>query len=285
MRISIETTDACNLFCSACKSPHGTNFMSQERFETIASKLKKNVTHLGLHWRGEPCLHPRLPEIAESACDMGFKPWLSTNTAVPNLNDPDYVQRLLDNLDWVEFCVDGYDEPTVKAYRVGARWKTVKQNLETLRDIEAKCVKKMRVLMFRYNDGKEDVYREMAKKYRMNQLIFAAPLMGLQETFSKTHAQKWLPPTKKYQRYKNVGSEWRRVTGRCKPNPIVSVHGTVHPCCLDWELEHSLGNLETDSLNSIMAKYRRVAPTMGSQKMCELCCLPAQRVNFMEKII
>ena len=285
MRTSIEITDACNLFCSACKTPHGTNFMSPETFEKIASKLVRNVTQLGLHWRGEPCLHPNLPQIAEIAKDMGFKPWLSTNTAVPNLSDPDYVQKFLDNMDWVEFCVDGYDEHTVAEYRVGANWETVKRNLETIRDIDTNCFKKMRVLMFKYNDGKEPIYRKMAKEYHMNQLIFATPLIGLGETISQADADRWLSATKKYQRYKNVGGTWHRITGKCKPNPIISVHGTVHPCCLDWELEHSLGNLKTENLSTIMNRYRKIAPTMGSQKMCELCCLPVQRVNFMEKII
>jgi len=285
VRISIETTDACNLFCSACKTPHGNNFMSPETFKEIASKLVRNVTQLGLHWRGEPCLHPNLPQIAEIANSMGFKPWLSTNTAVPNLSKPRYVQRLLDNMDWAEFCVDGYDEHTVAEYRVGANWETVKRNLETLRDIDTDCVKKMRVLMFRYNDGKESIYREMAREYRMDQLIFATPLMGLGATMSQADADRWLSATKKYQRYKNVGDTWHKMIGGCRPNPIISVHGTVHPCCLDWELEHSLGNLKTESLSIIMNRYRKIAPTMGTQKMCKLCCLPAQRVNFMEKII
>jgi len=285
MITSIETTDACNLFCFACKTPHGNNFMSPETFEEIASKLVRDVTKLGLHWRGEPCLHPQLPKIAEIANTMGFKPWLSTNTAVPNLSKPRYVQRLLDNVDWMEFCVDGYDEHTVAKYRVGANWETVKRNLETLRDIDTDCVKKMRVLMFKYNDGKEHHYRKMAKEYCMDQLIFATPLIGLGKTMSQADADRWLSATKKYQRYKKVDNTWYKMIGRCNPNPIISVHGTVHPCCLDWELEHSLGNLKTENLNTIMNRYRKIAPTMGTQKMCELCCIPNQRVNFIEKII
>lgn len=283
--VSIETTDACNLFCSACMTPHGDNFMEPEDFKELTTKLVGHITHLGLHWRGEPCLHPYLPEIAQTAVSLGFKPWISTNTAVPNLQDEEYVTRLFNALDWAEFCVDGYDEKTVSIYRVGAKWGTVRRNLETVARVKTKCVKKMRVLMFKYNDGKEDVYREMAKKYGMDQLIFARPLLGLEETISTATADRLLSSNKKYQRYAKRNGAWHRITGKCNPNPIISVHGTVHPCCLDWKLEHVLGNLFDETWRSIIGKYRKVVPQLGKQKMCELCCIPSQRVNFMEKII
>lgn len=285
-RTSIEVTDACNLFCSACKTPHGNNFMTPETFTALAVKLRGHITHLALHWRGEPCLHPLLPELAQISREHGFSTWLSTNTAVPNLSKHDYVKRLLDNLDWIEICVDGYDEDTAGRYRVGANWKQIKSNLETISNVETDCAKTMRVLMFRYNDGKEDIYREMAKKYAMDELIFAQPLIGLKETINRDEANEWLSANPKYQRYHQRGDIWRRSTGRCGPNPIISVHGTVHPCGLDWELKHPIGNLLTEKRwENILTKYRNVAPQLGTQEMCELCCIPGQNISFREKII
>ncbi len=285
-RTSIEVTDACTLFCGACKTPHGNNFMTLDAFTLLAEKLKGHISHLALHWRGEPCLHPLLPELAEIANNLSLNPWLSTNMAVPNLSNPDYVKKLLGNLNWIEICVDGYDEETAGKYRVGASWTQIKNNLQTIRNVETECPKTMRVLMFKYNDGKEDIYREMAETYGMDELIFVQPLIGLKETINRSQAEEWLSDNPKYQRYHKSGERWVRSTGRCNPNPIISVHGTVHPCGLDWGLEYPVGNLATEKRwANILKKYNVMAPTLGSQKMCELCCIPGQRISFKEKII
>ena len=284
-RTSIEVTDACNLFCASCKSPHGKNFISVEKFTKITEALVGHVIHLGLHWRGEPALHPQLPRLARVAKEHGFKPWFSTNTAVPNLSNATYMQSLLDSVNWGEFCVDGYDENTAGKYRVGANWSLITRNLSTISEIKTECTKKMRVLMFKYNDGKEGAYRKIAKKYNMDELIFARPLIGLGEVINNSMAEEWLSTNENYQRYHMKKGKWRRITGPCNANPIISVHGTVHPCCLDWELAHPLGNLTTETWVNIMNKYRKLRPRLGTQKMCELCCSPAQKVNFMEKII
>ncbi len=285
-RTSIEVTDACNLFCGSCKTPHGNNFMTLDGFTILAEKLKGHISHLSLHWRGEPCLHPLLPELAEIANNLNLKPWLSTNMSVPNLSKTDYVKKLLDNLNWIEICVDGYDEATASKYRVGAKWTHIKNNLQTIRNIETDCLKVMRVLMFRYNDGKEDIYREMAQTYGMDEIIFAAPIIGLGETINREQVDEWLSDTPKYQRYHKAGEDWGRSTGRCGPNPIISVHGTVHPCGLDWGLEHPVGNLITEKRwDNILKRYRTMVPKLGFQEMCKLCCVPGQRISFKEKII
>jgi len=284
VRVNIETTDACNLHCSACMTPHGTNFMTVKDFSLIADKLVGSVGGLGLHWRGEPCLHPRLPEIAETAKEKGFKPWLSTNTAVPNLSKHEYVEKLLNNLDWIEFCVDGYDEDTTPMYRVGASWNTIRRNLQTISEVDGTCLKKMRVLMFKWNEGKENVYRSIAREAGMDVILFATPLIGLGKTITHAEAEKFLPQTRRYQRYTLKNKVWTRNTGPCRPNPIVSVHGGVYPCCLDWKLQHPLGNLKKEPWMQIMAKYVKMRPVLGRQEMCKLCCIPRQKIDFREKI-
>jgi len=284
-RTSIEVTDACNLFCSSCKSPHGRRFISIGDFRRMARKLAGHIDGLGLHWRGEPCLHPSLPKLAETANGLGLNPWLSTNTAVHNLSKPDYVRPLLDNLKWMEICVDGYDAETAGKYRVGAKWSLIEKNLQTLSLFDSDCVKVMRVLCFKYNDGKENIYRDMARKYNMDEIVFATPLIGLGETITAQMAEEWLSTTRRYQRYTQRGGKWFRRTGECYANPIISVHGTVHPCCLDWGLDHSLGDLKTDRWKDIISKFQGMEKSLGNQRMCKLCCSPAQKVNFREKII
>jgi MoaA/NifB/PqqE/SkfB family radical SAM enzyme len=251
----------------------------------MTRKLEDHINGLGLHWRGEPCLHPSLPKLAEIANGLGLNPWLSTNTAVHNLGKPEYVKPLLDNLKWIEICVDGYDAETASKYRVGAKWSLIEKNLNTLSLFDSDCRKVMRVLRFKYNDGKESIYRDMARKYHMDEVVFAAPLIGLEETITADAAAEWLSTKRRYQRYTQRGGKWMRRTGGCYANPVVSVHGTVHPCCLDWGLDHSLGDLKTERWKDIVNNFHKTAPRLGNQPMCKLCCSPEQKVNFREKII
>ena len=175
--MNIEVTDACNLNCSSCHTPHGSAFMTPNDFERILQKLRPGQVRL--HWRGEPCLHPRLPELTELAKKNGVgKLWLSTNTAVPNLSDAEYVDGLLGNLDMLECCVDGYDQRSLERYRVGASWKRLTENLETISRSKSGCLREMRVLMFRYNEGREDFYRKLAGEHGFHQISFAQPIIN-----------------------------------------------------------------------------------------------------------
>lgn len=287
----VEPTDVCNLRCPACKRPQGTTFMQPDTFKEILGKFRNTkVSQVAFFWRGEPTLSPFLPEIVEYAKRRGYKTFTSTNMATPNLHDLQYVTRLLSSLDRLEVCIDGYDQATVQKYRVGTNWETVIKNLETISKVHTKCNKEMRVLMFKYNDGHEARFRELARKYSMTKITFGVPIIEGKMRLTPEEAAEWLSDVEKYQRYYYVKKrgEWVHKTRKnCILYPIIAVNGDVSICCYDRYIEHPMGNLFTDRMEQILYNINQIMPQMLGRQLgiCnEYCFIPRQRmkINFRE---
>jgi len=284
--MNIEVTDACNLNCSSCHTPHGSNYMTPSNFTSILQKLHPGQVRL--HWRGEPCLHPQLPELAEIAKSNGVrKLWLSTNTAVPNLSNAEYVNGLLANLDTLVCSVDGYDQRSLEKYRVGASWKLLNRNLDIIGESRSGCLREMRVLMFKYNEGREDFYRVLAREHGFHQISFAQPIINYKTVLSPVEVDEWLAEDPRYQRYEEKDGRWHLKRGNCRPHLCVSVHGSAHPCGHDWRLQYNLGNILVEPRGDIMNRFSELKPMMLTRSLpiCgKWCCLPRERVDYREKL-
>lgn len=286
----MEVTNACNVKCSSCMSPHGNQFMSVKDFKTILSKIpdSEKKPRVALHWRGEPCLHPKLPEIVEAGRDMGVKAWISTNTVAPPLSNKNYVERLLSGLSRIEVCVDGYNQETLSKYRVGSNWNSLLRNVENIGSADTSCLLDMRVLMFKYNENHEGFFMDLARKNGFNRICFAKPIINYKTRLNASEVREYLATKKKYQRYRRDGKHWvLKRSKKCIPHVCVSVHGTTHPCGLDWKLEYALGNLLIDDWISTGEELARLRPIMlrKALSICERwCCLSDEKVNTWMKL-
>lgn len=83
---NVSVTNACNATCDFCNFAHDKGFVTNrkwldaDRFGAALSLLRERaevrfVTFMG----GEPLLHPRIVEMAQTAADMGIHPTLVTN--------------------------------------------------------------------------------------------------------------------------------------------------------------------------------------------------------------
>lgn len=79
-RVYVEITNICNRSCSFC---HGTkrppHRMTVDEFSLICSKLRPLTDYLYLHLMGEPLTHPDLSHLISLATEMGFKCAITTN--------------------------------------------------------------------------------------------------------------------------------------------------------------------------------------------------------------
>lgn len=300
-RIWVEPTDMCNLNCPSCGRPKGGHtLMSEDTFSDVLDVLILGVINaIGFFWRGEPCMHPRLPSLIRMAKERGMNTYTSSNMVVPNLHNIEYVSELFEYLDKFEVCVDGFNQDTLSRYRIGAKWGDLIKSLDTISKTRSDCYKEMRVLMFGYNDGKEEFFRALARKYKLDSLAFAKPIINMKATISNEEAKEWMSKNPKYQRYKkrNVGTLsrprwiWEHTTRRCSAymfrGSIVDVDGNVIICPLDYDEEYSLGNILTDPLSLIKDRQRNMKQKiLGMElKMCSNCvcsCVPP--VNYREKV-
>jgi radical SAM protein with 4Fe4S-binding SPASM domain len=182
-------------------------------------------------------------------------------------------------------CVDGYNQETVNRYRVGTDWETLLRNLGTIGRVKTDCIRSMRVLMFKYNDGHEDFYRRLARKHNITAINFVSPVIHSKD------AGTWLSDNPKYQRYRYKDGEWKvKRVPRCTENVlngsslIVSVHGHLYPCCFDQNLDHPLGHVLDDSWEDLMENFAALKPRMLKRElpMCRSCVIPSDKIYHWE---
>lgn len=164
-RLWVETTSHCNLRCPLCPNrdlpAKNRGFLSFELFESVVDQAAGRVRDFYLFHRGEPLLHPRLPEMVAYAENRGIATRLHTNAT---LLTPALGERLLDSgLSLLSFSLDGSDEETYERQRPPARF------LETLRGIEQFLILKRRrkpnkittvLQMMEIPEGRRDPDRE-----------------------------------------------------------------------------------------------------------------------------
>ena len=137
-RLYIEPTSRCNLACQTCirntwDEPMGD--MDEATFDRLASELA-NFPHLEsvmFGGFGEPLGHPRILEMVRAIKALGVRVEMTTNGTLfqgPLLTG--LVRSGLDRI-WVSF--DGADESRFESIRRGARFKSVLENLNVLREL------------------------------------------------------------------------------------------------------------------------------------------------------
>ncbi len=79
-KIYVEITNVCNLKCDFCPmTKRAPQFMTEEAFEAIITKIKGLTNQIYLHVMGEPLLHPNLPTFLEICHTHGLKVNITTN--------------------------------------------------------------------------------------------------------------------------------------------------------------------------------------------------------------
>lgn len=79
-KIYIEITNCCNLHCRFCSiGTRQSEMMPVEMFRNIAQQAKEHTSHVYLHVKGEPLLHPQLREILDICEQNNLKVVIVTN--------------------------------------------------------------------------------------------------------------------------------------------------------------------------------------------------------------
>lgn len=81
-QITVAITASCNLRCVGCR--YGRDFMVGKHLPLkLMLDLLDDAKEAGVNtvrlYRGEPLLHPHLPEIIQHACSLAIRPYLTSN--------------------------------------------------------------------------------------------------------------------------------------------------------------------------------------------------------------
>ena len=280
-RVYIEISNVCNLHCSFC-SPRlrPARTMSAREFQGIAAQLRPYTDYLYLHVKGEPLLHPQLPEILDVCRELGFQVNITTNGTLLRerqelLLDSPAVRQV--NLSVHSFREQGGDG---EAY------------LGSLLDFGAAALVRGRpyVIYRMWNLSPQTGMDEESR----------ALLRRIGETFCpELDLARAMEGRNSAQAAANVFLSWEQeFTWPSLSHPVVSVVGRCHgaremmailadgtavPCCLDAEGGCALGNVFSQPVQEIVESQQMKRIVRGFERdrvAAELCRRCTYRLRF-----
>lgn len=270
----LEITNVCNLRCPFCPpSGREPGFLSREDFLRALDQLRPYTEYLYFHVKGEPLLHPLLPEFLALAGERGFLVTLTTNGVLlsklaPALLAAPALRQL--NLSLHSYQPGSHgDAPAYLAAaadyarRAAAVGKHTIFRVWTL-DHDRRAGGTSRELLALLSREFPD--RGDLAGHRRRRSVALAPhiFLSFEEQF------RW--PSLAAPVVPGPGTCYgtRRMIG-------VLLDGTVVPCCLDGEGECPLGNLFSQDLEEILSSPAFLEMAQGfrehrvTRELCRRC--------------
>lgn len=282
-RVYIELTNICGLACSFCPPkilPNQT--MSLAFFESILVQLKPYTKELAYHIVGDPLTLSNLEAYLELTCKHGFKVALTTSGYFLGKRDLNTLLRPAIkqvnislnsyNKNSMPLSFEAYMEPIItlcEAKKIDR--KDLFINLRLWNMDEAQSEKTFNEILFAFLEKRfshplhvKNIYEQKPKSIRLDEKI----LVHFDSYF------EW------------PSLETKELTdGACQGLDShfgILANGTVVPCCLDKDGIIALGNLQEQSLHSILNSPRTKAIQEGfrNAKAVELLC---QKCTYKER--
>jgi MoaA/NifB/PqqE/SkfB family radical SAM enzyme len=199
--ISAELTNNCNLRCPHCSSGAGLmgrkrGFMDIELFKNVMKELNPYLYNVNLHFQGEPMLHPQFFSFIANC--------LKTHSVVSTnghyLSEESSEQIAGSGLNRLIVSLDGMDQETYSAYRVGGSVNRVIDGLKNVTRAKKKHNSSLKIeiqfLVNRFNEHQIPVVREFARS------IQASLSLKSMQIIDKENIASWLPSESRFRRYK-----------------------------------------------------------------------------------
>lgn len=275
-RIYIETTNICNLSCSFCPlTSRAPDMMDAKRFEQILNEVKPFTDYIYLHLMGEPLLNPGLESFLSLAKRQDIKVQITTNGTLL-MKEKDILLGA-DALRQINISLSSFEANALSA--------SLEQYLmEVIRFIEeAQKQGKVIVSLRLWNLDAEG----LPGQNQLNKEILGILERGLNLDFSirevlghqngyKIKDRLYLNQAEKFSwpdLQRDTSSDEVFCHG-LRDHIGILVDGTVVPCCLDSDGNIPLGNIQMQSLESILSSPRatKIFEGFSNRKAVEALC-------------
>jgi MoaA/NifB/PqqE/SkfB family radical SAM enzyme len=255
----VEPTNFCNLKCPLC--PSGNGEMTRERGHLGIDDFKRLMDDTGDHlvllmlWnQGEPFINKDLLEMIDYARSKRIVTITSTNGHyVRTRQQAEAVVR--SGLSEMIVSLDGVDQETYEAYRVGGKLQKVidgtKLVAEAKRELKSKTPRiNMQFIVFRHNQDDIAEAERLAGELEADQFLIKTA-----QVYSDDDAATFLPEDDLFRRYEE-GEEAGTLQVKGQPakgckvlwySSMVNWNGDVAPCCFDKNVDFGMGNALDDS--------------------------------------
>jgi radical SAM protein with 4Fe4S-binding SPASM domain len=285
--LSIEPTTACNLGCPECPSglkqfTRPTGKIDLNLHQNMLNQVKRSVFYINYYFQGEPFLHPQFLDLVKQAKQS--KIYTSTSTNAHFIDEKKAEEIVQSGLDRLIISIDGLTQETYEQYRVHGNLEKVIEATKLLVLAKRKLQTATPHLIFQFLAVKPNEH-EIPKVFELaNEIGIDEVRIKTAQLYDYEHGNSLMPENEKYSRYirqkdgtykikGNAGNHcWRMWSGS-----VFTWDGKVVPCCFDKDAKHVLGNISTNSFNSIWksAKYRafRQAILINRQEIdiCKNC--------------
>lgn len=266
-KVYVEITNTCNLNCSFCSvSSKVKKSLTKEEFRHILKEIRPYTDYIYLHVKGEPLLHPELDELLTIAEKYLMKVNITTNgTLFPKVFP---ILKKHSCIHQINFSLHSENNIPNYCEQIFAKVDELSTDILIIYRFWALKDEKL-------NKKSTNIVERMQEHYHLSQNIV-----------DKIKNEKHVQISSHIFVDKQEEFDWPSVEkstkedGYCyglKSHIAVLVDGTVVPCCLDGEGVIDLGNIFTESLETILNKPRTKAIIDGFRQrsavepLCRSC--------------
>lgn len=259
--LSIEPTTSCNLRCPECPSglrsfTRPTGMLQEEAFERIIDQVRGHLTWLHLYFQGEPFLNPRFLEMVTYADSRGI--FTSTSTNAHYLQEKQVKALLSSGLKQLIISVDGITQEVYEQYRIGGTLEKVEQGIKLLVSERQKSGKTFPRIVLQFLVTGQNEHQIPALSAWVKALDVDELQLKSTQIYDFENGSELIPSNLGHSRYVPAGNgKWRlkhRPENKCWrmwQGAVVTWDGKVVPCCFDKDASHVMGELKSDTLDSI----------------------------------
>ena len=280
--IDIEIAALCDLVCPFCFRQHiitPDKIMDEKLFYRIIDQCSElGVPSIKLNWRGEPLLHPKLPEFISYAKKKGILEVIMNTNAV-TLNTKLAKKIIKSGLDLLIYSFDGGDKKTYEKMRIGRfkknSFENVYKNIVNFKKVKKQTgskfpLTKIQMILTKENSKIKNNFFKLFKNIVDDISVKAytergGKLVDIDEKILKKIKRKFGNKNdyKNFNHWKDIKdniyiSNKRLQCEQIFQRMLISYNGQVSMCCYDWGNMHPIGYLDKEAFLNNKKDYLEV---------------------------
>ncbi len=282
--ISIEPTTSCNLRCPECPSgvrsfTRPTGMLKMDLFNNVIDQLASTLSYLTFYFQGEPYLNPKFLEMVQYASRKGI--YTATSTNAHYLNDENAKDTITSGLDRLIISIDGTSQETYESYRIGGRIDKVIEGTKNILRWRKELKSKTPHVVFQFLVVRPNEH-QVPEVYKLaNALGVDRVALKTAQVYDYQNGSDLIPTVDKYSRYQRqvngsytIKNELLNHCWKMWHSCVITWDGKVVPCCFDKDAHHVMGDLSSQSFDTIWTSEAYTefrASLLRSRSEIEMC--------------
>jgi radical SAM protein with 4Fe4S-binding SPASM domain len=253
--------------------------LQEDTFTKIIDEVSNSLWYLIFYFQGEPYLHPSFTELVKYASQKGI--YTATSTNAHYLTDANARKTVESGLDRLIISIDGTTQEVYEQYRIGGKLEKVIEGTKNIVKWKKELNSNTPHIIFQFlvvkpNEHQIAEVEQLAKELGVDEV-------GLKtaQIYDYENGNPLIPTQEKYSRYSKIGENKYEIKNQLSNHCwklwhscVITWDGTVVPCCFDKDAWYKMGNLQTESFQSLWQneKYSAFrASVVRSRSEIEMC--------------